>query len=669
MPTARERLNPRPDLSLVNPAVHDVTVDAFLLDGRPMDANVIEAIIDIGLERRIDGASTITAQIADPDLKLLNSPVLRKAVDLLLDRVIDSSGAHGAEFRLADIDLADNDGAAGLDLTFEATAVARLRRFTGAVHASRMDKTRAQFIKSLCDEAGVQFICPDLKKRQPIQSVEDAVTPTERKTERHKGIKKDVKLTVKGVAADSEQVRQMQRANDVADSLSAPALAQLAMNCAAIGESNYRAVKNQSGSKYSGVFQADPANVPPSDTEAQAHYFLKGGKGFQGGGAIALTRQHPDWSPGLIALTVEGSVSNFASRSAGAAHYDAHRAEAVKIMQAFGASGSVDVSADDTPETYAVPYMFKRLGADEASDGKAEDSWTCMRRLADEVQWRLWEASGAIFYMSDDRILRSAVQTTVAPGADGIDSVTGRLSNRKDRQELTVRCHARRWDAPPGTVAEVEGYGKFDGRWIVSQISRESLFTNDTTIALQQRVKALIEPAHEVRQRAESDKAVDAAGVPGADADGAPSGPLRSRIVAIAESSMTSKTGFSRYSQPGALTAQVTPPPPARTDCSQWIRAVYLKAGAQDPGTNTWEMDRIGRRTSKPKPGDIMLTANTGHCEIYRGGDPGRNLIGHGSPPIDYGSTKSFPGHYFVTYDFLDGDGGPPSRRGPGPNP
>lgn len=522
MPSARSKLNPpqrKPSLSLANPAVADVTVADFRLDGRPMDA-IVEPL-EISLNRAIDGASTISATIADPAVGdpprsvLLNSGVLAKAVDLVLDDLA---------FRLADIDLADNDGGVELDLVFESTPVARLRRQTGAKHASRMDKTRAEFIKSLCDEIDVPFVCPDLHKRQPIQSVEDAMTPQQRKAERHKGIKSGADITVKGVRADSEQLGQIQRANDVADSLSAPALAQLAMNCAAIGESGYRAVKNAAGSKYRGVFQWAGDQ---SDTEAQAHYFLKGGQGFQQGGAIALATAHPDMSPGEIAARVEASGES-------ASFYDAHRDEASKIMQAFGASGSLDVAANAAPETYAVPYMFRRLGAEEAADGIAVDSWKCMRDLADEVHWRLWESGGRIFYMTDDRILRSRPDMTVSPGVDGIDSVTGRLSNRKERQELTVQCHARRWQAGPGDVAEVIGYGKFDGRWIVATVNRPSLFRNDTTVTLQQRVKATLEPSHETATRSAGPDAVDSSGVDigsGAFAAGAPSGGSPKRVV------------------------------------------------------------------------------------------------------------------------------------------
>lgn len=691
MPTALEMLDPFRELVPLtqrNPAVADVTVPDLILDGRPMDAQLVDPE-EVGLERRLDGASNLTVSVKDPAVEtargsgvfrppLLNSGIFAKAVDVDL-AVRDTSGIRAVverlAFRLADRNVTDIAGVIGLDLVFEATAVARLRTFTGAKHASRNDKTRAEFIKSLCDEAGVPFVCPDLRKKPRIQTPEEAMTPAQRKAERARDANvsgrggtakgKTSEITVKGQKAKPEQLKNMQIASRVADAEKAPALAELAMHCAGIGESEYRAIMNQGGSPYGGVWQGNVRDGTwnLNDTAGMARSFLRGGKGFQGGGAIALARAHPDWEPGRIALVVEGSVSNFGGSIArGTAFYNAHRAEAVKIMQAFGASGSLDPLANSgtaEPEPYAVAYMFKRLGADESADNRAEDSWTCMRRLADEVNWRLWEEAGTIYFMTDDRILRSSVEMTIEPMMDGVISVTARQSTRRERQEITVECDARVWQAGIAYVTEVYGYGDpMDGRWIVSMIRRPSLWKPRTTITLQRREAALLEPAHELRTRAPSAEEM----IKGTSRD-LPSGgtlpsplSLRGRIVEVAKASMTSKTGFNRYSQPGALTADPTPPAPARTDCSQWIRACYLQAGGPDPGTNTWEMQRKGTRTIAPLPGDIMLTATVGHCELYVGGS---KTIGHGTPTIDEANLSDFPGHFFVTFRELN-----PNRPG-----
>ncbi len=695
MPSAVDLLNPPREfvgLSQSNPAVADVTVGDLRLDGRPLDVIVTDPV-ECGTERRLDGASNLTLDLIDPLVgdpprpKLLNAGIFAKAVDLDIDDLT---------FRLADRDMDDAGGKVSLKLLFEATAVARLRRQTGAKHASRKDKTRAEFIKSLCDEIDVPFVCPDLHVKQPITpqddedgstastngdpggavfsegdslavgsegpldalltrsvtthavggvnstagrtslaarhlpktllvqlgtndtvvatfrtnvqaikqlrgvariywvniartplggttdaqlnavlkeeagdklkiidwkglvdsgqaSLPDGVHPTgagyekrakliamamrptgstssqtaaQRKAGRARGSNRSgrggaargrtANVTVKGKKATREQLNNMQIASRVADAERASALAELALHCGAIAESGYTAIMNQSGSPYGGVWQGNvrDGTWKINDTEGMARSFLRGGKGFQGGGAIALARAHPDWTPGHIALIVEGSISNFGgSLARGEAFYNAPRAEAVKIMQAFGASGSTDPLANtskDEPEPYAVAYQFKRIGREEANDNRDEDSWTCMRRLAEEVNWRLWEDAGTIYYMTDDRILRSSVEMTIEPFQDGVYSIRARESNRRDSQEVTVECDARRWQAGPGTVVELYGYGEpLDDRWIVSSIMRPSLWSPRSSITLQRREKALLEPAHELRQRGAAPTAKD----------------------------------------------------------------------------------------------------------------------------------------------------------------
>jgi cell wall-associated NlpC family hydrolase len=651
-------------LSQANPAVADVTVDRLVLDGRPLDAQIIDPV-ECGIERRLDGASNLTLSLTDPAVgdpprpRLLTSGIFAKAVDLDLDDLT---------FRLADRAITDLSGVIGLDLTFEATVVARLRTFTGAKHASRSDVTRAEFIKSLCDEAGVPFVCPDLRLRGRIQTPDEALTPAQRKAERARALNlsgkggtamgKTASITVKGSRATAEQLAVIQTAARAADAVRAPAKAELALFEALIVESGCRNLTGGDASSV-GPLQLLAIHLGGSastrggrrDVALVCKLFLT--DGFTGkGGAIAIARAHPEYNPGQVAAEVQGPRADLRNR------YETARSEATKMLQAFGASGSLDPLANtsDEPEQYAVSYMFKRLGREEAADNRDEDSWTCMRRLAEEVNWRLWEEAGSIYYMTDDRILRSAVEMTVEPMQDGIYSVTARESNRRERQEVTIDCDARRWQAGPATVVEVYGYGDpLDGRWILSAIRRPSLWSPRTTITLQRREKALLEPAHELRTRAEAADspvlATDAPGIAAISAELPSPLSLRGRIVAIATASQTSKTGFRRYSQPGALTSNPTPAAPARTDCSQWIRACYLRAGALDPGVNTGEMQRKGTRTSTPLPGDIMLTATVGHCELYVGGG---KTIGHGSPPIDAGTVASFPGHFFVTFADLD---------------
>jgi cell wall-associated NlpC family hydrolase len=123
-----------------------------------------------------------------------------------------------------------------------------------------------------------------------------------------------------------------------------------------------------------------------------------------------------------------------------------------------------------------------------------------------------------------------------------------------------------------------------------------------------------------------------------------PSG-IRRKLVIAAMRTLSSRTGFNRYSQAGPMNDDPTPASPWRTDCSQWLRAIYLQVGGPDPGTYTGDQIAKGVATNNPEPGDMMFSAGGGHMEMYIGN--GRT-IGHGSSKIDYSNVEYYPGHFFM---------------------
>ena len=150
---------------------------------------------------------------------------------------------------------------------------------------------------------------------------------------------------------DAEQLRNATIALTVADEENAPPLAVLAMVVSGLGESNFKVVPNAQGSGYCGVFQADPSNIHCDDTRQQARSFLKGGLGFQAGGAISLAELQPSLSPGTIATMVEASGQP-------GSFYDANLKKAEKIIAAWHSGGTLvdpefgssDVSGKLTPK-------------------------------------------------------------------------------------------------------------------------------------------------------------------------------------------------------------------------------------------------------------------------------------------------------------------------------
>jgi peptidoglycan hydrolase-like protein with peptidoglycan-binding domain len=108
------------------------------------------------------------------------------------------------------------------------------------------------------------------------------------------------------------------------------------------------------------------------------------------------------------------------------------------------------------------------------------------------------------------------------------------------------------------------------------------------------------------------------------------------------------------YSQPGGWTVAfgITGPPWGyRSDCSQWVTALYKSAGLPDPngqdygGGYTGTLANHGRQISRSqlRPGDLVIWdpwGPSGHVEIYTG--PGDLTIGHGSAPIKQHNISDF---------------------------
>lgn len=505
-----------------------IDLESLLIRSRRGNLDVRPALITGKLDRTITRASTVTLTLLDPDRKILKHPALRArkapGSDGREGRFFDATMLlSGIEFRLVAVDVPQSRRTV---LTFEDETIYQLRLYWTPRSASRGSVTRAEFFAMLCDQAQVDFFCPEIHEKQKKAPREEDPSPSraERKRQadlrelqeardrnREPGLADGVKLKIKKSTATAEQRRHIEIALDVARKEKAGPLATLAMVCAGIGESEFRPIRNQGNppSDYGGVFQGRVvanANGPKwfdlDDTAEQAHYFLRGGKGFQGGGAIALARK--GMSAPEIALTVEGSVSNFqGNRAKGIAHYD-YREQARKIIAAY-AGGDLDDGGDvddgafsaGDPGEYTVSYQFRR-----GVDGKPETSWDAMRRMADEVDWYLFAVAGRVYFLSGPYLRRSRARMIIEEGAPGIESVTGTVDQSPKREDrLTVKCRAAAWQAPPGTVVIVRDYGPMDDRWVVAQITRDKLASTATTITLERINRKAPEPAAEVRQR------------------------------------------------------------------------------------------------------------------------------------------------------------------------
>lgn len=147
--------------------------------------------------------------------------------------------------------------------------------------------------------------------------------------------------------------------------------------------------------------------------------------------------------------------------------------------------------ASGTPE----PYEFSRgTVAAEGVEAEKEDSWSAIRRLADEVQWRAFIVADVLYYGTDQAILKQAPRYTIRERTAGIETIDWTLDEGLKAQSCTLTCLAERWAAPPGTVVRLAGQGPADGLWIV-QSMRRRLSSVQASVELTRPREPLPEPA------------------------------------------------------------------------------------------------------------------------------------------------------------------------------
>jgi hypothetical protein len=140
----------------------------------------------------------------------------------------------------------------------------------------------------------------------------------------------------------------------------------------------------------------------------------------------------------------------------------------------------------------ALPFQFRRGG----SDGTREDSWTCLQRLAQEVNWRCFCSAGAVWFISESELRKAKPRLVLSEQTLGVSAIDFDIDNGKVRSQVSVTCRARRWAAPPGSVVQLSGLGPANGLWLVASVQR-GLFDADATITLKRATQKLPEPAPE----------------------------------------------------------------------------------------------------------------------------------------------------------------------------
>lgn len=598
-------------------------LSGLTIDARPVKMLLGERLTDANLERTVEGSSTLSLNVWDGDRGVLNSSVLgtrlmeRKCRVKLdgLGYIINGVGKSGDQ----------------LTLTGEDEIVADLKRHGKKNPVRGKNVTAPVFCAMLIRAAGKKVILLDagsesLKKSSKAQS-------------RRSAGKKLGSVTVKGKRADAQQKRVMHAVLSEASRIKgAKGKPILALVAAIIIECEFKNVQGSGADAISfGVIQAIPgttAGPKGTFTRAQAldpAYSTRAALLPPGptssGGLIAGHKKYPNESIGQMA---DRAINGLGVGDPGyVGKVDGRKAEAEAIIRAFDA-GLLGELTDEGPKPKASAMERKR----------GESTWACTRRLLEEIGWRVFTREGVVILASEPALYRAPAAMTVDRDTDFWDPdfewAEGLAVN-----ELSGQIPADRYEADPGETVQVRDPAQVDDKWLLASAS-VSLVDPDAPVSISLRKPQPPQEASSTEKKT-------------ATAGRSEETSLRDRIVEIATASMTSKTGFSRYDQGGALTSDPTPAAGNRTDCSQWVRAVYLRAGAPDPGTWTGDQYAKSKPTNRPKPGDLVLFprgSGRTHVELYVG--PGKRTIGHGSAPIDYGTADMLGGGEYRTFDFLD---------------
>ena len=485
--------------------LHD-TIDAdelrLVTKGRTFELS--ESIIAGEVHRTIEGASTLKLTVSDYYGKIRNSGMLGAEVDIKLD---------GLWFRLVAVSKSGND----LELTFESREVAILRLFKKRRVAGWGQLSRTRFVQVLMNEAPatrqIPFICPEMTKAPKKKKTEDEkVIDREygfvpRKSMYSHGVLAAEGTTTGGATTTPGSTAGLKVKTAVANAN------QIANIGAVIQEGiDQISVVNKHRRKIlvcaimTITQESTCNNLPFGDGTSVGLFQLIDIHGtveqrtnikfvcewfYQR--AIKADQKNPNLSYNDLCQEVQRSGHPHA--------YAQWRSQAEKWVTAYGVAGW-DYEADTEVAEFnlmneweqdAVEFQFARGSAKTLPGGrkgwKDESTWDCMNRLADEVNWRCFEVSGMVYFISEPKLFKSAPRARISEQSPGVDWIDFNYDAGKLNGQVTVIGRAGQWAAPPGTTIEIFDNGPVNGRWIVTDITRGIFDPNVNIICKKPRIK------------------------------------------------------------------------------------------------------------------------------------------------------------------------------------
>ena len=244
----------------------------------------------------------------------------------------------------------------------------------------------------------------------------------------------------------------------------------------------------------------------------------------------------------------------------------------------------------------------------------------------------------SLYFMSEEQLYGRRPRYRVTPDHDAMLELSYDVDWGRPVSEASLQVTLARWQAAPGSVILLDGFGPPDGRWLVTSVSRD-YFAPTAEVSLVQPSKELLEPAAETSQRTVRTK--------GSDSDaGSGKGPESAQKF-YAKAVEISKKNYD-YAWGGGHGAVGVPGTDTRGtggfgfDCSGYISACCGAAGYGNLSTGVVSGAFGGLPGAKPGPGRfITVHYNDGH--VYASFEEALGVPHQRADTSPYGGGASGP--------------------------
>lgn len=472
----------REDIWLPRAAGMRSDIDDLTINGTKARAVLGDGLIEADLERTIEGASTITVKVPDPNRDLIESAICKQRSIAVIDHL---------RFELASIAYDEDDDAT---LVFEDEVVAILKRMYGYKKAFRKKTTRAEFIHSLIREANkkkharIGWRSREEHVKQPVKAIENEREARENDKEKDHERKPGLgradrsRITVKHEAVSLAELHVIDTVLDVGMSMGAD-YKVLVCSIMTITQETHAQNLN-SGSAGMGPFSQEPGTWG-QDYPGASLDVAECAKGF-----FQVALQIDKKEPGKNYDTLCQAVQKSAYPDAYAQWED----EAKHTVDVYLKGADAGSGGGTLEKTIIKPYSYERR--------KHENSWDCAKRLAEEVNWRRFVLAGYFYYMSERQLFSGRTRARIAMDEPGVDKIPFEHDTGKPVTELSPVVWARTWGLPPGCVVDVDDCGPANGLYLIGSTSKSLIYDTDrVTIDCKKPMKQLAEPAPETETK------------------------------------------------------------------------------------------------------------------------------------------------------------------------